>query len=305
MDRIDLLKVPKEKLQEIAEQFDIDIKGKTIVEIRKKIYESLDRDDLRELTSEYIYGGRSSIYWYKYAPIDGVTEVPINQDNIKRVVKHLCDNGDPFEGAINQELIKIPQIVSARFLDNSKVWLLFAAKGRVKGDFVNYTYHTYISTDFANCVIRLDDNIMEFRSTMNFAKKSANYFINALNQDNSYRHDITFKMITDTDLLNLQNELDARMRSYKGVDQTGKYHSREITAHKEDDLICINGFTQDKANLGSPISRLIFKSPINSNNEIVIRVNTQFGCISILSKYVTEADIDFVYDTLKNINVIG
>ena len=112
-------------------------------------------------------------------------------------------------------------------------------------------------------------------------------------------------MIGEQYFIQLKNELNARVRTFKGRDTTGRYHAREITGHRDDDLYDVNGFDNDIDDLDTPNSKLIFNSPTNLGYEIVIRVNTQRGIITFLSPYTSESDMNHVYNALKRINAIG
>lgn len=304
MTQIDLNKVPENKLRSIASEKDINLNDcRTITDIREKLYAGITPDELWGLTSDYIFGGNTSILWFKYTPEDQ-TELPITKENITTILTELCDNENPFEIQRRPELTRTPQIINARFLDEYKVWVLFAVQGRLTGAFEDFEYRRYTPTDWINCIIRLNDNILEIRSNYNLAKKTANTFFFSLSQYSRYVHSSRYMQLTEEHLIPLKNELEATMRSYKGIDDTGEYESREYVGPSGDDIWVKQYFQEDIEGLYDPSSRLIFISQSDPETTITIKVNTRFGYVRFLSKYVSEDDINFVYNALKRINVI-
>lgn len=304
MGRIDLSKVPEDRVLSIAEEHEIDLsRCRTLDQKRRKIREELEENTLLDLTSDYIYGGKTSIVWYKYTPEEN-TEIPINRENITEILTYLCQNENPFEIERHPELSKTPQIINARILDDSKALVLFATRGNLKEIFHGYEPVTYIPTEWTYGLIRFDDNVLEFRSNFGLAKTTANNLLLQLAQDSRFVHSFRFLNLTEDKLIELKNELDATMRSYKGIDDTGVYNWREYAVRPDEDIWIKPQFQQDKTGLITPESRLMFPSRNDPEYKVQIRANTRVGGISFINFYVSEEDIGFVYDALKRINVI-
>ena len=303
----DLSKVPKHILMDIAASKNIELHPRErINSIRMKLYENLSYDELIEYTIDHVFAGRTSSVYFKYSSIEGRTQENITGENIGEILTLLCNGRDPFDYSSRPDLTSNFQIINARYLDNNnKLLISFAKKGHEKWLLDGYRYRTYTKTDWINSIMYLNDNIFEARAAKNLAKKCSNYFFNhLLAQDDLYIQDAQFKMIRDSDFIRIKNKLNARVRTYKGRDITGKYQSREITGHKQDNLYDVDGFQEDIGDLDTPNSKLIFDSPTQQDYEIVIRVNTQEGYITFLSPYASEGDMDYVYNALKTLNIV-
>jgi len=304
MGGIDLSKVPKDRINKIAEEKNIDLSNiKNLSEKRNKLNNEIDRQILEELTSDYIYAGKTSMLWYTITPENKTTK-PFNKENINEILTFLCDDENPFEIERKPELSRVPQIIKAHFKDDGNAFVLFAAKGRAREIFDGYSTIMVSPTQWINVLFRLNDNIIEVRSKINIGKTTINNLVFDLSTDSRYKHSIRFLNLTENILIELKEHLDAKMTDYIGKDDED-FAWRGYGVRDNEDIWEMDKFQSVKQGLFSPKTRLIFPSVNDSDYYVKLRASTITGGITFQNQYVSEQDINLVYEKLKTINAFG
>lgn len=115
--KIDLTNLSKPKLVSIANQHKIGVKEPILKEkIIDKLYETLDEKQLLEISKDYIYAGRTSVSFWKYAP-DKNAKSKIEHSTLPAILTILCNGENPFEINRRPPITETPQIISAKLMN--------------------------------------------------------------------------------------------------------------------------------------------------------------------------------------------
>jgi hypothetical protein len=302
--KIDLTNLSRKKLIDIAERKNIELKETLFKEeIIELLYKTLTKEELLEISEDYLYAGRTSVSFWKYVP-DEKTKNKIDKSTLPKILTTLCNGENPFMVDRRPEITKIPQIISARLLDDSIYRVLFVSLGKPRKIFENYDFRIIYSTRFTNAFLHIDSNIFEVRSEYHLAKKTADTFFKELNDQEGYEQ--TFRQI-EIDLgavVKLKDELGGKMKDHTGKTESGKsiYDIVKRTkAPDVDDLWTKPQFQEDIGELDTTASGIEFKSPA-TNEEITIEISTKQSSIFFRS-YASEEDIRYFYD--RFIGILG
>lgn len=300
--KIDLTNLSRRKLIGIAEGKNIELKEPLLKEdIIEILYKNLTEKELLEISKDYIYAGRTSVSFWKYAP-DDKTEYKINKSTLQNILTILSNGENPFEVDRRPKITKTPQIISARLIDDSIYRVLFVSLGKARKIFEEYDYRIIYSTRFTNAFLHIDSNIFEVRTEYHLAKKTAETFFVGLNSYKGYEH--TFRQIQfDLDIVvTLKDALDGRMKDYKGKTESGKsiYDTVKFTRDPNiKDLWSEPQFQEDIKELDATASGIEFISP-RTKDKISIEISTKQSSIFFRS-YASEEDIRGVYDKFMGI----
>lgn len=300
--KIDLTNLSRIKLLKIAGEKDIDLKKSMRKdEIIERLFKELDRDQLEEISKDYIYAGRTSLSIWKYTPEEN-TENRIENGNLPEILKFMCDGQNPFEIDRRPEINETPQIISAKMLDDSICRILFVSLGKAKKIFEGYESRIVHDTIYINSLLNLNLRTLEVRTEHSAAIKTAETFFNNLNKHKGFEHGFSQIEIDLNTVIKLKGELHGGMRDHTGKVKSGNsiYDSKKVKASPEIDLWEQLEFQKDIEGMDTTSSGIRFISPL-TGDRVTIEISTKSSSIFFKS-HVSEQDIKFVCDKLIGIS---
>jgi len=300
--KIDLTRLPRAKLKDIANEYKINLKDtlykENIIDI---LFQKVPTKELFEISKDYIYAGRTSISFWKYIA-DEKTKNKINRSNLQEILTFLCDGENPFASERRPKITETPQIISANFLNDSLCRVLFVSLGKPRKIFEEYDYKIVYSTVFTNTLLHLDFNIFEVRIEYHLAKKIAELFFKNLNSHPGYEHASRQLQIDLKAVVNLKEALNGKMKDHAGKTESDDsiYDTIKRTKkHDIEDLWNEPQFQEDIKGLDTTASGIEFVSP-GINDNITVEISTKQSSIFFRSN-ASEDDIKYVFDKLIGI----
>lgn len=307
--KIDLMNLSRPKLLGIAKEKKIDIAGTMNKEVIINIlYDKLNDAELREISKNYIYAGKTSVALWKYSTesnAENKLETPmLGKSNIAEILTKLCEGENPFEIARRPEITKDPQIISANFLNDSTCRILFVSLGGAKRAFEGYDYKTIYSTRFTNAILNFDSQFLEVRTEFHTAKKAADMFFAKLNKIdgvNCMHKQLEIDLGTT---IKFKNAVNGHMKDYSGKEIGGEkpYDKVKMTKSPDvEDLWEESLFQNDRSSMETMSSGIQFTSPFNADDTVSIEVSTNQSSVYFRS-YASEDDIDYVFEKLMSLS---
>lgn len=315
--KIDLMNLSRPKLLDIAKENKINVartmNKEAIINI---LYDNLDDAELRKISKNYIYAGKTSVALWKYSiksnaennsenNTENKLEQPIlGKSNIAEILTTLCEGENPFETARRPEVTKDPQIISANFLNDSMCRILFISLGVAKRAFEGYDYRTIYSTRFTNAVLNFDSQYLEVRTEYQTAKKAAEMFFARLNNIDGFNCMHKQLEIDLNKTIRLKQAVNGYMGKHVGKKINGEKLYDKVSVTKSpavEDLWKINGFQDDLSSMKTVSSGIQFPSPFNADDTVSIDVSTSLNSIYFRS-YASEGDINYVFEKLMSLS---